>query len=177
MSERQHPISTESALDRPFLRAIIGICIAISLFYFATTAFDDVIDGVVESKYEWVADRFTRSVNHIHKEWMITRRPKTMVLDYYFDEETTQKITVQLNKYGWPLNVSETDKRLNCLNLWMLFAHEVDHAESMMDLTADLDVQTGSNQCTYFHQSSDVRKFLFDYDLRTGKVSKIIKQR
>lgn len=171
MSEHGHSVTTDTAMDRPFVRIIIGLGIIITLFYFATKAFDDVIDGVVESKYKWVSDRFIRSVNHIHKEWMINHRPKKVVLDYFVDESTSSKITIQLNRYGWPLNVSGSDRELNCLNLWMLFAHEIGHSQSIMDLTSDLKVEQSDIGCNYYHDVDSELKFLFGYELTTGKVT------
>lgn len=171
MSEHQHSVTTDTAMERPFMRVMLGVGVVIGLFYFASKAFEDVIDSVVESKYEWVSDRFAKSINHIHKEWMISGRPNSIVLDYYLDETTTTSIRLQLNKQGWPLNVSESDTELNCLNLWMLFAHNNDHAKSIMDLTSNLDVSQTANRCEFYHETEKDKKLLFNYDLNTGRVS------
>ena len=37
---------------------------------------------------------------------------------------------------------------LNCLNLWMLFAHEESHNQSIMDLTRSLEIEQLESLCS-----------------------------
>lgn len=171
MANHEHnPTSVGAVMERTLFRNLIGLGLLGGLFYFANKSFTDVIDDVVESKYEWVAERFTLSVGHIHKEWIIKGKPRALRLTYYISAEETAIITVQLNRAGWPLNIAAKDRSLNCLNLWMLFAHEEGHRKSMLDLTSHLEIKTKPLGCEYYYQDKGQESLIFGYNLSNGKV-------
>ena len=171
MADHKHnPTLVGAVMERTLFRNLVGFALLAALFYIANRAFTDVIDDVVESKYEWVAERFTLSVGHIHKEWMFKGKPKAIKLTYFLSREESVQILVQVNRAGWPLNVSKEDRSLNCLNLWMLFAHEEGHRESMLDLTSHLEVQTSSIGCEYFYKNKGKESLIFSYNLVNGNV-------
>lgn len=163
--------SIGAVAEKSLFRNIIGLGLLVSLFYFANKSFTGVIDDVVESKYEWVAERFKLSIGHIHREWMIKSKPKALSLTYHISAEETAQITVQLNKLGWPLNVSKDDRTLNCLNLWMLFAHEEGHKKSILDLTSHLEIETTDLGCEFYYQNRGLESLIFGYNLYNGEVS------
>lgn len=174
MADHKHnPTLVGAVMERTLFRNLVGFALLAALFYIANRAFTDVIDDVVESKYEWVAERFTLSVGHIHKEWMFKGKPKALTLRYYISAEETANIVVQVNKLGWPLNISNNDRTLNCLNLWMLFAHEEGHRKSMLDLTSHLKVETTNYGCAYYYENDGIVSLIFDYNLYNGKVSSV----
>lgn len=172
-NHKPHPVSTDAVMEKPLFRNLIGVASIVALFYFANKAFTDVIDDVVESKYEWVAERFALSVGHIHKEWLFNGKPNALRLTYHIDREDTVEITVQLNKPGWPLNIDPQDRELNCMNLWMLFAHEEGHRKSMLDLTSHLWVETKSAGCEFYHREDGIKTLIFSYNLLSGKIDTI----
>lgn len=169
-NHEQHPISVGAVMERTLFRNLIGLGLISGLFYFANQSFTSVIDDVVESKYEWVAERFTLSIGHIHKEWVIKGKPKALRLTYYISAEETTAIIVQMNKTGWPLNIAVKDRSLNCLNLWMLFAHEEGHKKSMLDLTSHLEIVTKQLGCEYYYQNKGKKDLIFGYRLSNGKI-------
>ena len=171
MADHKHnPTLVGAVMERTLFRNLVGFALLAALFYIANRAFTDVIDDVVESKYEWVAERFTLSVGHIHTEWIIKGKPKALSLTYYISAEETARITVQVNRLGWPLNVAKSDRSLNCLNLWMLFAHEEGHRKSMLDLTSHLEVTTKALGCEYFYRKSGKESLIFSYNVSNGKI-------
>ena len=161
---------SNAAMERVLFRNLVGGGLIGALFYFASSYFSEVIDGVVESKYEWVSERFLLSISHIRTEWMAKGKPKQVTLNYHISVEENAEITVQLNKAGWPLNVGTKDRSLNCLNLWMLFAHESAHTQSMMDLTSYLEIETTASGCEYYHQKGKTNNLIFSYDVNSGKI-------
>lgn len=172
-NHEQNSTSVGAVMERTLFRNLVGLGLLGGLFYFANQSFTDVIDDVVESKYEWVAERFTLSVGHIHKEWIIKGKPNALRLRYFISVEETADIVVQVNRLGWPLNVSANDRALNCLNLWMLFAHEEGHRKSMLDLTSHLEVKTSTSGCEYYYKNKGLESFIFGYNLYNGKVSSL----
>lgn len=173
-NHEQHSTSVGAAMERTLFRNLIGLSLVGGMFYFANQSFTNVIDGVVESKYEWVAERFKLSVGHIHKEWMIKGKPKALRLTYFISAEEYSVITVQVNKTGWPLNIAAKDRRLNCLSLWMLFAHEEGHRKSMLDLTSHLEVKKKPLGCEFYYKNKDDKKLIFSYNLNNGTVGSFV---
>lgn len=169
-NHKQHIVSAGAVMERTLFRTIIGLGLLVGLFYSANKAFNNVIDDVVESKYQWVAERFSLSVGHIHKEWMIKGKPNALRLTYFLSSEETTKIIVQVNRAGWPLNVASKDRQLNCLNLWMLFAHEEGHKKSILDLTSHLEVKNNQQGCEFFYRDKGLDTLIFSYDAISGKV-------
>ena len=165
-----HSVNTDAVMERTLFRNLIGFGLMLGLLYVAVKAFTDVVDDVVESKYDWVAERFSLSIGHIHKEWMFKGKPNALRLTYYLSREETTTIVAQLNKAGWPLNIANKDRELNCLNLWMLFAHEEGHKQSMLDLTSHLEIVKKEKGCEYYHQDRDTTNLIFSYNLNNGKV-------
>jgi len=172
-NHEQHAVTTDAVMERTLFRNLVGFGLIGGLFYFAIQAFNDVIDDVVESKYEWVAERFSLSITHIHKEWMIKGKPKALQLVYHVSQQERAAIIVQVNQRGWPLNISSSDRELNCLSLWMLFAHEEGHRESMLDITSHLEIKSNENGCEFFHRDREIDNFIFSYNLNSGKVDTI----
>lgn len=166
----QHSITTDTDSEHPLFRVMIGMALLAGLFYFAVKAFDSIIDDVVDSKYKITANRFASSMNYIHKRWMTTGKPNELTLDYFIEQDLTTDITVQMNKQGWPLNVDEKDRKLNCLNLWMLFAYESNHAKSMMDLTTHLQIEEHATGCHFYNDTDNKNIFMFSYELTTGRI-------
>lgn len=169
-NHKQHIVSTGAVMERMLIRTLIGLGLIAGMFYAANKAFNNVIDDVIESKYGWVAERFNLSVGHIHKEWMLTGKPRTLRLTYYLSSEETTEIVIQVNRTGWPLNVASKDRQLNCLNLWMLFAHEEGHKKSILDLTSHLEVKTTGQGCEFLYRDKDLDSLIFSYDAINGKV-------
>jgi hypothetical protein len=158
-------------MERTIFRTLTGLGLVAVLFYFVINAINSVMNDVVESKYDWVAERFVLSINYIHKEWVLKGAPSSVDLTYYLNKTDTAKITVQLNQAGWPTNVSAAERELNCLNLWMLFAHEESHNQSIMDLTTELEIEQLNNECEFFHLDNGQRKLIFKYSALNGTIT------
>lgn len=170
-NQQHHSVSSGVVMERTLFRTLVGLSLIASLFYFANKAFNNVIDDVVESKYDWVAERFTLSIGHIHKEWVFKNKPSVVRLTYFLSATETTDIVVQVNKTGWPLNVASKDRQLNCLNLWMLFAHEEGHRKSILDLTSHLEIETKAAGCEYYYLDKGLSSLIFSYNVVSGKVS------
>ena len=165
---KQHAVTSDAIMEHTLFRNLTGLGLAAILFYFVISAINSVIDEVVDSKYDWVADRFVLSMNFIHKEWVVKGRPDEVGLTYYLNKTDTAEITVQLNEQGWPTNIAADDNELNCLNLWMLFAHEESHDQSIMDLTRSLEIEQLESICKYFHVEKGQRELIFSYNALNG---------
>lgn len=168
-----HSVKTDAIMERALFRNLIGGGLMVALLYVATQAFSGFIDEVVESKYEWVAERFTLSVGHIRKEWVYKGKPRVLQLDYHASREETMKITVQLNSFGWPVNIDSVEQNLNCMSLWMLFAHEEAHTKSMLDLTSFLSVESKVKGCEFFYEKAGQKEMIFSYNVQNGKVDTV----
>lgn len=164
------PVTTETAIEHGLFRYLLGGGLFAALFYFASYAFEQLIDDVVESKYQWVAERFALSVSHIHTEWMVAGKPQQLTLNYHVNAKESAPISVHISNKGWPLSVNTQRPILGCLNLWMLFAHEEAHTESVMDLTSHLEITTKSHGCEYYYAEDGNRALIFSYNLNNGKV-------
>ena len=170
-NHKQQAVSSDAIMERTFFRNLTGLGLAAVLFYFAINAINSVIDEVVESKYDWVAERFVLSMNYIHKEWVLNGTPGSVDLTYYINKTESARITVQLNEQGWPTNVSDTESELNCLNLWMLFAHEESHNQSIMDLTTELEIEQQNEKCSFFNGKDGQRELIFNYSAVNGAIT------
>lgn len=174
MANHDHrSVKTDAIMDKALFKNLVGGAIAIGLFYIATQAFSQLIDDVVESKYEWVAERFTLSIGHIRKEWVYKGKPSALPFDYHLSLDETVEITVQFNQYGWPVNIDPKSQALNCMSLWMLFAHEEAHRESMLDLTSYLSVEKKPNGCEYHYRKGSQDDLVFSYNIQSGRVDTV----
>lgn len=159
-------LDSNSAMDKPFFRVLTGLGLLGILFYIATINFSGLIDDVVDQKYDMIAERFEISMNHIRKEWYVQGKPKRLKLNYYLDSSDYETIHVNVTKQGWPLNVGGDADTLDCLNLWMYFAHDEKQKKGIMALTQHLQVKEMTGNCHFIHQQKRPNPVMFSYNLK-----------
>jgi hypothetical protein len=126
---------------------------------------------VDESRYELIANRFDRSMNYVHQHWMFNGKPKRMILPYLVESNIEYPLQVVVSRQGWPINVADDADELNCLALWMYFAHDVNQASGILNLTENLQVQTESESCIYLDGKDEQMVVMFRYEPIIGKVT------
>lgn len=168
-----HNVTTNAIMEKGLFRNLIGLGLVAVLFYFALKAYTSLIEEVVDSSTDWIAQRFSRSVSYIHQEWMFNSKPSVLVLPYNVSATEVVKIPIQLNEQGWPLNVDAKDRQLNCLNLWMLFANEQQTESSILDVTDRLQIREKNKGCEYYYTDKGSLNLIFSYNIYSGKVDAI----
>lgn len=158
-------------MDRPFFRILVGGIFLVAIFYIASIYFSRIVDDVVEHKYEMLADRFSISMGHIHKQWMLGGKKSQIKMNYQVETDEFIDVNFQLNEFGWPINIVQETNELNCLNLWMYFANDSASQKTVLNLTAQLNVEQSVNECRYYHLADKGLVFMFSYSVETGKVT------
>lgn len=166
-----HPVEVDPASSHSVFKVIVGICIIVVLFYYALKGFSQIMTGVDKQRYELMANRFDRSMSYVHQHWMMAGKPKNITLPYIVEKNVEYPLKVAVNLQGWPINVGEDQNTLNCLALWMYFAHDVDQPQGGFNLTDGLNVSSENNECYYFDTSEDKKTLMFRYQPLIGSVT------
>ena len=157
----------ESLTEHWFFRVLIGLMLIAVLFFTASRYLSDVYDDVGEYKASLMADRFVKSVSHMHQQWITTGKPTLMTLDYYETANSSKEIEVQMNKSGWPLNIGTDTGLLNCEQLWIYFAE----TELIESDASTIEIVQQRTSCSYYWQSGGVNKKVLEYDVHVGRMT------
>ena len=57
--------------------------------------------------------------------------------------------------------------------MWMLFAHEETHSQSIMDITSELEIKSDGSSCHYFHLADEGTPLIFSYFSENGNVDSL----
>ncbi|MDU0113683.1 hypothetical protein RT723_12025 [Psychrosphaera aquimarina] len=175
VNQEQGKVTTDSLMDRSFVRVLVAAGIIAVLFYIAVRSFLGIINEVEEFKYDLLAERFSISMDYARREWIIRGKPDSLTLEYYIDQQAinnkiNKKLLLQINEFGWPINVASESRELDCLNLWMYFAHEEQDNKTVENLTEQLDVKRINNNCHYLHKEKFPNQLMFSYNSSNGQV-------
>lgn len=165
-------------LSERWLYKVLIVAILIgTFFYFGSQQLSDVYDDVAEYKADLMADRFAKSVSHIHQQWSAEGKPSFLKLDYFhevdetrvglvnLDEQQSVKIWIQMNKKGWPLAIGKESSELNCAQLWRYFAETRTRQADMVTIAVE---QRGLS-CLFSWRTAEMRTKTFTYDSTIGE--------
>ena len=172
----QVKLTKESTLLRKLLKFLLGVGIVICLFYSAVKSFSGLVDEAKEYKYESLAERFSISMNYAHRQWIVSDKPSTLVLEYFtnkeaIDNEVGEKLLLHMNKSGWPVNIAKNTATLDCINLWMYFAHGRQSNKEVVSLKEQsVGVKEMNGHCHFLHKEKYPNQLMFSYNSSNGQV-------
>ena len=172
----QAKLTTESVITHNFMKFLVGIGVVVCLFYVAVRTFSNLINDVTEYKYELLAQRFSISMDYVHRQWLTNDKPQKLVLEYFTDKSAIdnkqgEKLLLHMNEYGWPINIAQDSQTLDCMNLWMYFAHEEQSHKMVLNLTEQLiEAKEVNGNCHFLHKEKFPNQLMFSYNSGNGQV-------
>lgn len=172
----QVKIKKESVLVRKLLKFLVGIGVIVCLYYAGIRSFSGLIDNAKEYKYESIAERFSISMNYVHRQWIISDKPDRLVLEYFtnkeaIDNKVGEKLLLHINEFGWPVNIAKNEPALDCKNLWLYFAHGRQSNKEVISLKEQLvDVKEMNGHCHFLHKEKYPNQLMFSYNSSNGQV-------
>ncbi|MFT6528700.1 MAG: hypothetical protein ACJAZB_000332 [Psychrosphaera sp.] len=174
-NQEQGKVTTDSLMDRSFVRILVGVGVIACIFYVSVKSFQDIIGEVTEYKYGMLAERFSLSMDFARREWIIRGKPSSLTLEYFIDQQAIKdnvkkSLLLQINESGWPINVASDERKLDCFNLWMYFAHEEQNHKTIANLTEELGVKAINGNCHFLHKKKFPNQLMFSYNSNNGHV-------
>ncbi len=162
-------------MTRSFVHLLIGGAVLVAVLFFAVRSYLTVIEDVTAFKHEQIGQRFSMSMDYAHRQWLIQGKPNKLFLQYFADEQALnkqvgKKLVLQMSQSGWPINIDSEDKTLDCLALWMYFAHQQESQVPTLDLTTQLAVKQGSGYCHFLYKNKVPNQLMFSYNSNNGQV-------
>jgi hypothetical protein len=159
------------------MKFLVGIGVVVCLFYIAVRTFSNLVDDVTEYKYELLAQRFSISMDYVHRQWLTNDKPQTLVLEYFVDKyaidnKVSKQLLLRMNEFGWPINIAQNSQTLDCMNLWMYFAHEEQSSKIVLNLTEQLIIEAKEikGNCHFLHKEKFPNQLMFSYNSGNGQV-------
>ena len=160
--------------ERPLFRYLLAVLVLTVIFFVAVRFMDALYDDASQFKFELQSSRLTASVNFVRQSWIAKGRPSRMRLDFRTDKEKIRRLTVYVNRYGWPINVEGTMRELNCPNIWRYLAEDLsEQDEDVADVKVGIEEK--ENGCEFRRNVSQASGLVLIYDVYLGKVSTINK--
>ncbi len=165
-------------LSERWLYKVIVVGILVGTFlYFGNRQMSDLYDDIAEYKAELMADRFAKSVSHIHRQWSAESKPTYLKLEYFHDlddpavditnieQNKSVKIWIRMSKKGWPLAIGKETTELNCAQLWQYFAETRTSKKDMVNVT----VEQQTPHCLFSWPAAEMNIKTFRYDSHIGE--------
>lgn len=157
-----------SMTERPLVRFLFSALILAAVFYTALNYMDELYSDAEVFKYDLLAEEFETSINIVRMGWNERGRPNRFTMRFQFEDLQSQRLAVDVSKNGWPINVAEAKKEINCLNLWQYFAEHL--TTSASEFTPLVKVELTENTCLYRRQQGGEVIWTMKYDTQSGRV-------
>ena len=156
---------------------IVGLLLS-GFFYFGNKYLNKIYDNISEYKIALMADRFAKSVSHVHQQWSVQLKSRDVKIEYFkevksdssekskIDSHHSTNIWVKVNKKGWPIAVGKQATGLNCRQLWEYFSEVKDDQEQIKT-----EVSTTGTICNFRWQLTKNETKTFRYDSKVGKIT------
>lgn len=157
-----------SMTERPLVRFLFSALILCAVFYTALNYMDELYSEAEVFKYDLLAEEFETSINMVRMGWNERGRPNRFSMRFQFEDLESQRLAVDVNKNGWPINVAEAQKEINCLNLWQYFAEHL--TTSASEFTPLVEIERNENLCLYRREQGGEVIWTMKYDTQSGRV-------
>lgn len=165
MSRQQTADKSEKSLAEILIVVIIlGICMAVFIFYFFKHQAQ-----LSRAGFDSVASVFAARVTGIHAQWFMDHQPHYVVIgSQVSDSSGKKKLRVPVNKAGW---VDVTGSDLPCQRIWqyVLESPMVYMREPVAAIVVEKQGQHYTRRCQYVLPSGAY----FTYQSDNGKVSHV----
>ena len=150
-------------------RSMAELIVVIVLFSLLITIFIQHFisqqNHISQAGFERLADNFLSKANVVRSQWLMEKKPKTVLLSIMGSSE---KESVTVNRNGW-LDINEDSERLACQKIWQL-ALDIP-MEFMKSPVSAVEINLNEQQGRVCRYSIDSGQY-FEYYRLTGKVVK-----
>ena len=159
--------------ERPLFRYMFSALVLTVIFAAAVKFMDKLYDDAAQFEFELLSDRLTSSVNFVHRSWLSRGRPSRMHLMFNVEQTESKRLLIQVNRFGWPINVDANKHELNCENVWRYLAKTIEENE-MAESGVKVETKQTEGRCLYQRLDYTGLKQIIVYDPDMGKVSLVI---
>ena len=156
--------------ERPLMRYLLSALVLSVVFFVIVKFMDKLYDDAARFQFELKAERLKASVNFVHQSWISKGRPSRMRLKFQLGPNESERLLVFVNASGWPINVADEDRRIDCQNIWRYLAEDLSK-DSRKNQGSKARSQAYDNGCQFYRVGADGQRHRVFYDLKLGKIT------
>lgn len=153
--------------EHTLTKYVVSAVLLLSLFFAISKIVNDIIADTEQLAFDLKRERLERALTYIQQSWNQKGQPKKFTAVFQYPSGETKKLTVNVNQFGWPLNVGRVEQTLDCDNLWRHLVITPDNQQS-----EPLEIQIGQtrNTCRFSKIFDNNEIWEVEYNIENGRL-------